>query len=83
MHLHERGGTVLPFSSIQSDPDPPMRMNFVARPAPRRMAGKAVNTNLSPGLLRFTSEHVRGVYAHLMPRVYQTPLYTASRLYGE
>ena len=49
VHLHERGGTVLPFSSIQSDPDPPMRMNFVARPAPRRMAGKAVNTNLSPG----------------------------------
>jgi len=49
VNLHERGGTVLPFSSIQSDPDPPMRMNFVARPAPRRMAGKAVNTNLSPG----------------------------------
>jgi hypothetical protein len=24
VHLHERCGTVLPFSSIQSDPDPPM-----------------------------------------------------------
>jgi hypothetical protein len=81
VHLHERCGTVLPFSSIQSDPDPPMHdgdeLWRVRRAA--RMAGKAVNTNLSPGssrvynaLLANMSEEFTRISCHVCIRHHLT-----------